>query len=106
MLRDVVLAVLASVAAHTPSESQVVPQVAWTEQPGSQDEDIVVTGDKPNPDKKVCKRSVATGSIMPKVTCRTVSEWEEQTERSVAMMERFKADQQSRQHVKESRENR
>ena len=105
MLRDVLLAILVSVAAQTPAETQAVsPTVA--EQPGDRDEDIVVTGDKPNPDKKVCKRSVATGSIMPKVTCRTVSEWEEQTERSVALMERFKADQQSRQHVKESRENR
>ncbi len=29
----------------------------------------------PPPEKKVCRREVATGSIMPKRTCRTQGDW-------------------------------
>ena len=29
----------------------------------------------PPPEKKICRREVATGSIMPKRTCRTQGEW-------------------------------
>ncbi len=29
----------------------------------------------PTPEKKVCRRDVATGTIMPKRTCRTRAEW-------------------------------
>jgi hypothetical protein len=27
-------------------------------------------------DKKICKREIATGSVMPKRTCKTQAEWE------------------------------
>lgn len=29
----------------------------------------------PAPEKKICRRDVATGTIMPKRTCRTRAEW-------------------------------
>ena len=32
--------------------------------------------------KKVCRRAIETGSIMPRSTCRTQAEWEAMTARS------------------------
>ena len=102
MYRDILLAVLLAVAALTPGDAEATVQTAPTVQPEAEDKDIVVTGDKPNPDKKVCRRRVPTGSIMPKVTCRTASEWEEETARSVEHMERLKADQETQRFVKDA----
>ncbi len=31
--------------------------------------------EKPKPEKKICRRDVATGSIMAMRTCRTQTEW-------------------------------
>ena len=38
-------------------------------------ERIVVTGDKPEDQKRVCKESEEIGSIIPKRVCRTKGEW-------------------------------
>jgi hypothetical protein len=43
---------------------------------------------KPVPEKKICRASVATGSIMPKRICRTASDW--------AQIDRANADQVDR----------
>lgn len=57
--------------------------------PSAQDESITVKG-KQNPrDKRVCKRAVTTGSIMPKVTCKTFGEWELERERQLAQREQL-----------------
>ena len=37
---------------------------------------------KPEKVKKVCRRAIDTGSIMPRSTCRTPAEWEAMTARS------------------------
>ena len=69
-------------------------------------EDIVVTGEIPDADKRVCKTQTATGSIIPKRTCRTKGEWEEMRARSLARLERMKKEEQERQFTSESRRNR
>ncbi|KQN03872.1 hypothetical protein [Sphingomonas sp. Leaf25] len=33
------------------------------------------TAPAPPPEKKICRRDVATGTIMPRRTCRTRAEW-------------------------------
>lgn len=68
------------------------------------DGEIVVTGEKLKSPKKVCKRLVATGSILPKVTCLPPSEWQAINEKSVATLERLKAEQQSRRNAQQIRE--
>ncbi len=40
-------------------------------------------------DKKVCKRDVKTGSIMPRPVCRTRAEWDDMTARSQADKDRI-----------------
>jgi hypothetical protein len=39
-------------------------------------------------DKKVCKREIATGSVMPKRTCKTQAEWDAITAASTDSLER------------------
>lgn len=41
-----------------------------------------VASAKPEKVKKVCRRAIDTGSIMPRSTCRTPAEWEAMTARS------------------------
>jgi hypothetical protein len=40
-----------------------------------QSERIVVTGEKPEDQKRVCKETEEIGSIIPKRVCRTKGEW-------------------------------
>ena len=68
-------------------------------------QEIVVEGELPDAKKRVCKSSVATGSIMSKRVCRTKGEWEEIRERSIAAAERMKAEARAREHVRATREN-
>jgi len=49
--------------------------------------DIVVTG------KKICKMSVATGSIMARRECKTKAQWDEIQARGIADLQRKKEDQ-------------
>ena len=39
-------------------------------------------------DKKICKREIATGSVMPKRTCKTQAEWEAITAASKDSLDR------------------
>lgn len=97
------LALIAAILATAPAGAQ-------TTQPQSADQDIVVEGEKQSWDpaeekkKKVCKRSTATGSIMPKVTCRTKGEWDQLAERSLTEVERIKDDRVSRDNTQLARE--
>lgn len=68
--------------------------------------DIVVTGQIPDADKRVCKTEVATGSIIPKRTCRSKGEWEDIRARSLARLERLKKEEEERQHTTENLRNR
>ena len=90
------LAFAANVQAHA------MLQAAPKEPPG----DIVVTGKIPDADKRVCKQTGATGSIIPKRECRTKGEWEDIRQRSIAAIDRLKADQQQRRNTKDALENR
>ncbi|HXG80591.1 MAG TPA: hypothetical protein VNJ05_02205 [Sphingomicrobium sp.] len=68
-------------------------------------ETIVVTGKIPDANKKVCKTEAATGSIIPKRICRTKGEWAEITARSIATVERMKAEQTRESHTQAVVEN-
>lgn len=66
-------------------------------------DEVVVEGER---QKKVCKRSVSTGSIMPQRICKSADEWDKITERSVAALERMRKEQEERRYLKEALENR
>ena len=57
--------------------------------PAAQDS-IVVEGQQRARDKRVCKRSVSTGSIMAKVTCKSAGEWEIERDRQMAQAEQMR----------------
>lgn len=54
---------------------------------------IVVTGEANKKNKRVCKRSVATGSIMAKSTCKTAGEWEAEKIRNETAAEKLRMNQ-------------
>lgn len=62
-------------------------------QDAPQDQSIVVTGEMNKKNKRLCKRAVATGSIMGKSTCKTVGEWEAEKVRNEIAAERLRGDQ-------------
>jgi len=95
-------AVAFALAFSTNAQAHAMVQAAPQEPPG----DVVVTGKIPDANKRVCKQTGATGSIIPKRECRTKGEWEELRQRSIAALERLKADQQSDRHTKAMLENR
>lgn len=82
------LAMLAVVLAATPS----VPAYAQDAAPAAAEP-------APNKDKKVCRRQVATGSVMPKSVCRTVAEWDRLTEKGKGDLERHQNMERSRSGV-------
>ena len=66
---------------------------------------IIVTGEKKkDPNKRVCKRSVPTGSLMPKVTCRTAGEWDFEAEKNANLQVRLKRDQEGREAMLRARD--
>jgi hypothetical protein len=91
----------------TLSLSLIVPAAAQTtaapQPPPSGD--IVVKGQIPDADKSVCKMTGATGSIIPKRECRTKGDWENIRARSIANLERMKAERESDRHTKANLEN-
>jgi hypothetical protein len=59
-----------------PFELLVLLSAAAVQQPVRQPVDqIIVTGEKPEDRKKVCKESEEIGSIIPRRVCRTKGEW-------------------------------
>jgi len=62
---------------------------------------IVVKG---KGEKKVCRTVVATGSIVPRRTCKTEAEVEAEAAAAQAMVERLRTDQETAQQIKELRD--
>lgn len=58
---------------------------------------ITVTGEKQKP---VCRRQVATGSVIPQVVCVTAQQQEQITERSVWVREQLIQQMDTERHVK------
>jgi Spy/CpxP family protein refolding chaperone len=87
-LRVSVFALAAAAVALTPAAAQTA------------------NGSKPpaDPDKKICKREVATGSVMAKVTCHTKAEWDALAARGQSDMDRTLSQQRSRDMVGSTRE--
>ena len=67
--------------------------------------DIVVEGIVRDDQRRVCKQTTATGSIIPTRTCKTKAEWEQIRERGLAQLERLKADRVRDNYIKWLREN-
>ena len=86
--------VLLLAVAHAP---QTAPAAA------AQDSGITVEGER-KPPKKICKRSTPTGSLMPKVTCRTPQEIQLEQDNAIVGMEQLKSEARARQNVQNSRE--
>lgn len=55
------------------------------------------------PEKKICRRSTATGSVMAKVTCHTKAEWDAISARSQSDLERQINQERARNNVQNSR---
>ena len=74
-------------------------------QPAPTSPDIVVEGIVRDDQRRVCKQTTATGSIIPTRTCKTKAEWEQIRERSLAQLERLKTDRLRDNYIKWLREN-
>ncbi|HWK37081.1 hypothetical protein [Sphingomonas sp.] len=55
-------------------------------------------------DKKICRREVATGSVMAKVTCHTKAEWDAITARGQNDLDRSQSQARSRDMIGSTRE--
>ena len=71
--------------------SMSAPALAWD---GEQSK-----AGKVEKEKKICRRAIATGSVMPKITCRTKAEWALITERSQEDLQRQRDMERSRSSV-------
>jgi hypothetical protein len=82
------------------------PAAATTQDGGAkagQDAGIVVQGEKEKKaNKRVCKRSVATGSIRPQITCHTNAEWQAQSEKSASAMDAIRKDDFNRENIRQA----
>lgn len=78
---SLVFALLVTVQA-APSQAAMA---TFAEQP-----ELAVAGQNPAREKKICKRAVATGSIMQKTTCRTAGEWKEAAAKAAADLEQLR----------------
>ena len=85
-MRVLQLALWVAVAAAAPA----IAQQTATPSPAKDDDPIVITKAKPDDNKRVCKASVATGSIMTRRICKTKREWEEQHERDMVKLEQMR----------------
>jgi hypothetical protein len=68
--------------------SMSAPAAAW--------EGETTKAGKPGKEKKICRRAVATGSVMMKITCRTKAEWDLISDRSQADLQRQRDMERSR----------
>ena len=94
------LTLVSVLIAATPA-AQVAAQT-----PAAQPPEVVVEGKLRDDQKKVCKTSTSTGSIMPTRTCKTKGEWEQIRQRSLAQLEQVKAEQDRERFLQESRRQR
>ena len=68
--------------------------------------DIIVEGEVPKEQRRVCEMQTTTGSIMPKRVCRTVAQIEEDHRVARESLEIIKRDRDTRSYVELSRTNR
>lgn len=59
--------------------------------------------DKPSEEKMICKREIATGSIMARRTCHTKAEWQALEAKGKADLDRVRAMERSRSLVNDNR---
>ena len=86
-MRYSALLLASSLLTGTPSAAQ--QSAAGNAQAQRKPETVVVTGEQPKENKKVCQRIVPTGSIMPQTVCRTQAESEQIRERSLVELQRI-----------------
>ncbi len=79
-------------------------QQAPASQTGSKPGPIVVTGEQPRENKRVCQNIVSTGSIMMRSVCKTQAQWNEERERSLAEFQRMRDRQDLDRHIKAMRQ--
>ena len=91
-MRYSVFVIASALVGAMPASAQQAPS------PGAQNPQpqVLVTGKK----RRVCERSVSTGSIMPHTVCRTVEEWDEIRQQSVVALERLRDQQNADQQLK------
>ena len=87
-----------------PTVAPTTPVNPGTAQP-IDPEEVVVRGQIPEPDKKVCKTEPSTGSIIPKRACRPKWQWELMRQRAIAALEQLDRKRRARQHVQDMRGN-
>jgi len=66
--------------------------------------DIVVEGEVPPEQRRVCQMETTTGSIMPRRVCRTVAQIEEDQRIARESLEIIKRDRDTRSHIQASSE--
>lgn len=100
---------IASTGAVAQSDQAVAPAAAAAAAPGATDgdtptPDIVVEGEVPREQRRVCEMQTTTGSIMPRRVCRTVAQIEEDERVARESLEIIKRDRDTRSHVQLMRE--
>lgn len=85
---------------------EAAPQAQPPERAAEKGPEVVVQGETEKQAQKrvVCRRAVATGSFIPRVTCHTRADWDQQTQRSLAQLDRTQREAVSRTHVQASRD--
>jgi hypothetical protein len=73
-------------------------------QPAPTSPDIVVEGIVRDDQRRVCKQTTATGSIIPTRTCKTKAEWEQIRERNLAQADQLKRDADRYRHTQALRD--
>lgn len=66
-------------------------------------DEIVVEGEVPKENRKVCRMQVTTGSIMPKRVCRTQAQIEAEERAAQAAIEATNRDREMRTFIQENR---
>ena len=84
------------------SSSPAAPEAATEDVP--EDGEIIVEGEVPKEQRRVCEMQTTTGSIMPKRVCRTVAQIEEDERTARDSLEIIKRDRDSRGFTQLSRE--
>ena len=67
-----------------------------------QSPDVIVQGTIPDRDKRVCKQTTATGSIIPSKTCKTKSEWDRIYNRQISQLDQLKRDMDRDRHTRQT----
>jgi hypothetical protein len=102
---------LAPTGAVAQSDQTVAQASTETADPVAASEDtptpeIIVEGEVPKEQRRVCEMQTTTGSIMPKRVCRTVAQIEEDQRVARESLEIIKRDRDTRSYVELSRTNR